>query len=130
MCSSDLVIYERIERFLLFAFRRNIEFGNDLNGAVRAGQFTRRASGAAVFVGIVVNHHHFPAKTLRQIQRIAVLRIVLRDDLLVVGEIIPRLPHTGQQRTDRPENCPYVIDEERHRVFDVVLRIRSANPSE
>ena len=91
------VIYQFIDRFLLFSFRGDFEFGHHFDGTIGAGQFTGRTARAAVLVVVIVAHHHLAAEAFRQHQRGPVVRVLLGDDLLVVREVIAGQLHAGQQ---------------------------------
>jgi len=103
------MIYELINGFLLLALRSDVELRNDLDGAVRTGQFTGRTPCAPVFICLCMLHHHFTPESLREYQAIPVIRILLRDDLLMMRKIIHRTPHACGHRPQCSEDISYIL---------------------
>ena len=62
---------------------------NDLDRAVWTSGFTNPATGATVFVVIVVRHDHFALEPVIHFQRFPVFRILLGHDLRRAEEDLP-----------------------------------------
>ena len=90
------MIHQFVNCFFLLSFRCDIEFGDHFDSAVRTSQFTGRTAGATVFIIFIMRHHHFTFETISKFQRIAVIRILLRDDLLMMRKIITGAAHAHQ----------------------------------
>jgi hypothetical protein len=95
------VIHPCVDRFFLFAFVVDDLFGNDLYRAVRTSNFTRLATGAAMFVCFIMRHNYFATETIGHHQRRAVIRVLFGLDLFRVREIITRHLHSFQKRSYR-----------------------------
>lgn len=98
------VVNQLVDGFFLFSFRREVKLGDHFDGAIGTGKLTGRTPCTAVFVLFIVRHHYFTTESFGENQRLFVVRVLLRDDLLVMREIICSSSHAFQQRTNRTEN--------------------------
>ena len=55
------VVHKCIQRLFLLAFRRRIEFCNDLDGRIGTSQLTSSTARTGMFIMSVMDHDHFPA---------------------------------------------------------------------
>lgn len=88
------VIDQFVNGLFLPSIRLNIKLGDHFYGPVGAGDLAGLATGATVFIILVVWHHHLAFEPLWQDQGVAVVGVLLGNDLLVMGEIIQCTPHT------------------------------------
>ena len=66
--------------FLLFAgVFVNTSVPDNLNGTVRAGNFTLLTTRTGVLVVFVMRHDHLPPKSFKHLERIPIIRILLSD---------------------------------------------------
>ena len=91
------VVYKCVETLFLLAVFLQFLFGNDLDGAVGAGDLAGLASRTAVLVLIIMGHHHLTTKTLGILLDAAVLGVQLRYYFFMMREIVTGAPHAFEE---------------------------------
>ena len=87
---------------------------DDLDGTVRAGCFTNTATGAAMFVVLVVRHDHFAFEPVVHFQGLPVFRVLLGYDFPGAEEVSPGYFHPRQERFHSMEDISEVFEKAAH----------------
>ena len=92
---------------------------DDLDGSVRAGRFTYPASGAAVFVVLIVRHDHLALEPVVHFQGLPVFRVLLGHDLPGAEEVSSGYLHPRQERFNRVKDICKVFENAVHSFLKV-----------
>ena len=116
------VVNMLVDDALLFAVGHVDLRLDDLNGTIRARRFTNPASGATVFIVVIVRHDHLSLKPVIHFQGLPVFRVLLGYDRPGAEEVSPGYFHPRKERFNSAEDICKVFEKAVHSFLKMPTR--------